>query len=102
MVAIFCMHPGDALCELTFMLTCNNVNSVVSKDSPKLQCNQPVIHFLTESGFKKDIFMSSNLSVSLAECFLFLRGGGGGGLFEVQHNLLKLSVILHVKTYNNV
>ena len=75
MVAIFCMHPGDALCELTFMPTCNNVNSVVSKDSPKLQCNQPVIHFLTESGFKKDIFMSSNLSVSLAECFLFLGGG---------------------------
>ena len=79
MVAIFCMHPGDALCELTFMPTCNNVNSVVSKDSPKLQCNQPVIHFLTESGLKKDIFMSSNLSVSLAECFLFLGGGGGWG-----------------------
>ena len=78
MVAIFCMHPGDALCELTFMPTCNNVNSVVSKDSPKLQCNQPVIHFLTESGLKKDIFTSSNLSVSLAECFLFLGGGGRG------------------------
>lgn len=47
------MNPGDAFCELTFMPICKNVNNVVSKDSPILQCNQPVIHFLTESGFKK-------------------------------------------------
>ena len=89
MVAIFCMHPGDALCELTFMPTCNNVNSVVSKDSPKLQCNQPVIHFLTESGLKKDIFMSSNLSVSLAECFLFWGEGGGWGALRSTAQLVK-------------
>ena len=89
MVAIFCMHPGDALCELTFMPTCNNVNSVVSKDSPKLQCNQPVIHFLTEGGLKKDIFMSSKLSVSLAECFLFLGGGGGWGALRSTAQLVK-------------
>ena len=61
------------------MPTYKNVNSVVSKDSPILQCNQPVIHFPTEKGLKKDIFMSSNLlSVSLAECFSFFLGGGGG------------------------
>ena len=83
---IFCMHPGDAFCELTFMPTCKNVNS-------KKCC-----HFLTESGLKKDIFMSSNLSVPLAERVFFLLGVGGGGLFKVQHNLLKLSVVLHVKT----
>ena len=87
MVAIFCMHPGDAFCELTFIPTCKNVNS-------KKCC-----HFLTESGLKKDIFMSSNLSVPLAERVFFLLGGR---LFKVQHNLLKLSVVLHVKTYNNV
>ena len=83
MVAIFCMHPGDAFYELTFLPTCKNVNS-------KKCC-----HFLTESGLKKDIFMSSNLSVPLAERVFFLLGGG---LFKVQHNLLKLSVVLHVKT----
>ena len=65
MVAIFCMHPGDAFCELTFMPTCKNVNS-------KKCC-----HFLTESGLKKDIFMSSNLSVPLAERVFFLLGAGG-------------------------
>ena len=80
------MHPGDAFCELTFMPTCKNV---ISKKS---------CHFLTESGLKKDIFMSSNLSVPLAERVFFLLGGVGGGLFKVQHNLLKLSVVLHVKT----
>ena len=40
--------------------------------------------------------MSSNLSVPLAERVFFLLGAGG--LFKVQHNLLKLSVVLHVKT----
>ena len=90
------------------MPTYKNVNSVVSKDSPILQCNQPVIHFPTEKGLKKDIFMSSNLlSVSLAECFSFFLGGGGVGgwgrvLFEVQHNLLELSAVHHAKTYNNI
>ena len=53
MVAIFCMNSGDAFCGLPLMPTCKNVNNVVSKDSPILQCNQPVIHFLTESGLKK-------------------------------------------------
>ena len=38
---------------------------------------------------KKNIFMSSNLSVSLAECFSFLGGGGGGGALRSTAQLVK-------------
>ena len=42
------------------------------------------------------------LIISSTGCVFLLGGGGGRGLFKVHHNLLKLSVVLHVKTDNNV
>ena len=58
-------------------------------------------HFLTESGLKKDIFMSSNLSVPLAERVFFLLGVGGGGGSSKYSTTCENSQLYFMSKHNN-